>query len=111
MDTTQNTTKKPIQENAQEDWLPNQFNYGASMDQIQMIQERVQARWKDGTLSKQLEKSIKATGTIDPNAVESGIVIALYMHTAFEIGKEAGLSDISIIVDEVITKAATDASK
>jgi urease gamma subunit len=99
--------KKPVQEeskvqqDANKEWLTTQFNYAANMEQIAIIQERVQERFKDGTLVKELEKSVRASGVVSEDRVSSGILLAMYMHTSFEVGKETGLHDLSTLVDEV----------
>lgn len=102
--------KKAVQEeslaqkNAHEDWAADKFNYAANMDQIMLIQERVQARYKDGTLIKELEASVKATGVVDEASIQSGVCLAMYMHVGFEVGKEAGLHDLGELVNEVFDK-------
>ena len=86
------------------EWLPNKFNQAASEKEIILIQERVQARFKCSELTDGIRKGIDASCAIPTEAKEHIVIMSLYMHTAFEIGFQAGLNDLDKLVDNVISK-------
>ena len=108
---TKEPTPEEVKNFAHSDWTADKFNYAASMDQIMLIQERVQARYKDGTLVKELEENIKATGVVEDSAIQSGVCLAMYMHVGFEIGKEAGLYDVGNMMETFLDKKFEEKNK
>lgn len=94
-----------------DDWEAGTFNYAANDKQIGMIQERVQARHKNASLKEAIEKTIKASGVVSEDALASSVILALYMHSAFEVGRESGLHDIDALVSATLDKKFEEKSE
>lgn len=93
----------PTQEKEAE-WLPNKFNYGASPDNISKIQERVQARMKNKELTDGMLEGIKKSGVFSEDMHQTALLMSMYMHTSYELGKTDGLRDIEHMVNATIDK-------
>ena len=86
-----------------EKWDKDTFIYAASPDEIGMIQERATARFKSKPLVAGLMESIESSGIFKTeDAKQSALIMALYMHSAYEVGKSAGLRDIDHMVSSTI---------
>jgi len=82
-------------------WLPNKFNYGAKPEEIEQIQERVQARHKNKEMMDMLKKSANKQSVVP---TEVAVIMGLYMHTSYEMGREAAYNDIDHMMDETLEK-------
>lgn len=82
-------------------WLLNQFNYGATPEDVKEIQDRAQKRNKHGELIKQFEENFRKI-TKDEEGIKTNAIMALYIHTAYEVGKEAAYDDIDYMMNKAV---------
>jgi fatty acid/phospholipid biosynthesis enzyme len=110
METNTQEVKEQLETDIKE-WLPNQFNYAASNEELQEIQERVQARFNNEELVSGIREGIVNSGVAgsDEEAkIQSAVALSIYMHTAYEIGRENALVDIDGFIENFLEAKKTE---
>ena len=92
-----------LDENGNFKWDAHQFNFAASPDEVSLIQQRVTKRINCDELMEGIRKDIEKAD-LPEEAKEGAVGMTLYIHTAYEMGREAGMADAEKFIQGFLEK-------
>jgi len=103
-------TNQETQEDQFAAWSPDNFGFAPDESEMLLIQKRVAARLKSKSLYEAIHKNLENTEGVPEEAIQSSILLSMYINTAFEIGKEAAFNDVDKLMQKTVAAQEQQAS-